>query len=332
MVTLRTPPEFSKYFLLLLLVFLFSCGKPDPSETNTETATNGTLEVVADEQLRPAVDSLVKGFIAENPQAKLTVRYETSGQAIQDLLSQKARIILISRFLSPEARELVKKNNLVLPEYDIAEDAVACIVASTNPLESISMGDLKRITRNETTKWSAVQHYTGTLPAKSSLHRIMGPYSSSIEFLLDSLFLDPHAMQKGDILRFSSTDSVIAAVQKDPSAIGFISAAWLHQALESNSTGTGDTANSHNPGIKALSIIPADSSVSGVTKPIMLHLAYIYQGLYPLTSRVNGYSFENPNSLPRGFLAYAMTAHGQAIFKNFDVLPRTQIIKLVPSK
>jgi hypothetical protein len=62
----------------------------------------------------------------------------------------------------------------------------------------------------------------------------------------------------------------------------------------------------------------------------MLHLAYVLQGLYPLTSRICAYTTEVPNTLPRGFLAYAMSADGQRVFLNYDLLPKTQILKLVP--
>jgi hypothetical protein len=84
--------------------------------------------------------------------------------------------------------------------------------------------------------------------------------------------------------------------------------------------------------VKAVAIMPDDSNTKMSDEPIMLHLAYIHQGLYPLTSRVNAYSFDSPNTLPRGLIAYMTTAHGQIVFKNHGVLPRTQIIRIVPNK
>jgi hypothetical protein len=100
----------------------------------------------------------------------------------------------------------------------------------------------------------------------------------------------------------------------DEGVLGFVSWCWLVK----------------NPGLKALDIAILDSTSKTGEKNIMLHLAYVYQKLYPLVSRVCAYTQEPPNSLPRGFLVYAMTAPGQKIFLDNNMLPRTQIIKIVP--
>jgi hypothetical protein len=133
---------------------------------------------------------------------------------------------------------------------------------------------------------------------------------SSLETALDSIFLSDTGSVKGKAFRFQTTDSVIAKVRTGADVIGFASIAWIK----------GD------PTIKPLKVGTAEG------KFYLLHPAYIYQKLYPLVSRVMGYTFEPPNTLPRGFLAYAMGASGQRIFLDYDLIPRTQIIKLVPPK
>jgi phosphate transport system substrate-binding protein len=311
------------HLLLFGCLLTIGCGKTteNPSEEN---ATTGKLEIVADEQLRPAMDSLVNGFMQENPKAKITVKYETSGEAMQDLLAQKSRLIIISRFLSAEARTLLDQNKLMLPEYDMAEDALAIVVNPQSHLGALAMSDLGRIVRGETKLWSELKFskpLTGTTIEAGPIELAESPRSSSSEFLLDSLFLRSGEFQKGKIARFGTSDSIAWYVKSHPNAIGIVGAAWAH-----NYSSGADSS------LHVSYIIPADSSSKGLTEPILLHLSNIFQGLYPLTLRVNGYTFENPNTLPRGFLAYAMTAHGQTVFKNFNILPRTQQIKLVPSK
>lgn len=309
--------------LLLLVIATLGCSKSDTANNqNFESATTGNLEIVADEALRPTMDSLVIGFMSENPKAKITVRYESAGEAIKELLEQKARLVVVSRFLTKYEQDALQQSKVTLPEYDIAQDALACIVSSSNPLASLSMFDLRKIVRNEAKSWSDLKT-SEMLGAKSNapVTRVIGPVSSSAETLLDSLFLEPNQMQAGTIARYATTDSIIARVRSSEGAIGFISSSWKHW-LDAR----GDSS------VKVIPLIPGDSVSALTAKPIIPHMAYVYQGLYPLTSRVNGYSFESPNTLPRGFLAYATTAHGQTVFKNFDVLPRTQIVKIVPSK
>ncbi|HWF44544.1 MAG TPA: substrate-binding domain-containing protein [Candidatus Kapabacteria bacterium] len=308
---------------LLIGATLTGCSKSSQNPPS-ETATSGTFQLVADEALKPVVDSLLDGFMKENPNAKLTVKYVSAAEAVRELLNRDARAVIIDRTLTPEERAVIQKDSVQLPEFTIAEDGIGCIVSNKNPLAALALSDLRKIITNETKNWPAL---TRSIPdpgktfTNADISFVFPAYPSSMEYIIDSMFLGAGQVTQGHIRRFSTTDSVIAYVRLDPNAIGFIGSAWNHQ-LESS----GDSS------VKVLPIIPADSSSLGITQPIILNMVYVYQGLYPLTTTVTGYSFESPNTLPRGFLAYAMTAHGQIIFKNFDVLPKTQIIRIVPPK
>ena len=312
------------YAALTIAVLLTGCGK-SPENQPSETATSGNFQLVADEALRPAVDSLADGFMKENPQAKITVKYMSAGEAVRELLNHDARVIIIDRMLTPAERQVLQKDSVTLPEFVIAEDGIGCIVSRKNPVGALALSDLRKIVMGETKTWSELTH---SLPEPSmsfanrkGITTVFPGYPSSMEYLLDSMFLGPNQVTKGAVTRYETMDSVIARVKQDVNAVGFIGSSWKH-SLEAS----GDTS------VKVLPIIPADSSSRGITQPIILHMAYIYQGLYPLTATVTGYSLEAPNTLPRGFLVYAMTAHGQMVFKNFEVLPKTQIIHIVPSR
>jgi phosphate transport system substrate-binding protein len=295
-----------------MLAAFFGCSRQQ-APTNEETATNGTLELVADESLRPAIDSLVQGFMLENKRAHVTVRYESAGQAIEDLLNQKARVVIVGRHLAPVERRILSDAKLSLPEFDMAETGIGVVVSAKNPLQAISMSDLTRIYRNEITDWSKLEASVGR--SSGAIHRILPSYASSIEWTLDSALLPANVVPQGAITRYSTTDSVLAGVRKDPLSIAFVESATKHM-LDRN----------RDSSVRVIPLIP-----QGATKAVMLHPAYIYQKVYPLTTEINGYTFDSPNTLSRGFLAYAMTTHGQSVFKNFDILPKTQVIRLVPS-
>jgi phosphate transport system substrate-binding protein len=284
--------------ILFFALVIAGCGEKKPGEVPPDTATSGSFELIADECLRPAIDSLVFGFNSQTPGARVTVRYENATTALDDLLQQRARLVLIARPLSKKERDLLAGQKIELTEADVATNAIGCIVSAKSTLRDITMDSLREIITDK----------------DKSLIRISTSYLSSTEFALDSIFsLDKY--QEGRILRFQTSDSIIEKVRKDQNVIGFIGSAWLKWLSNS-----GDTS------IRVLRI----SSMAG--KPIMLHPAYVLQGLYPLTSRITAYTTEVPNTLPRGFLAYAMSADGQRVFLNFDLLPKTQILKLVPSQ
>ncbi len=282
----------------MIFVLLTGCSEKKQGETPPDTANSGAFELVADEALKPAIDSLVYGFNIQTPGAKVTVRYKNATEALDDLLQQKTRLVLIARPLSKKERELLSQQKIELIEADVAENAIGCIVSAKSQLMTISMDSLRAIVEDK----------------DKNITRVSTSYLSSTEFALDSIFsLDKY--QEGRLIRFQTSDSVITRVAKDDHAIGFVGSAWLKKM-----------ANSHDSSVRVLQI-------SGVSdRPIMLHLAYILQNLYPLTSRICGYTTDVPNTLPRGFLAYAMSADGQRVFLNYDLLPKTQILKLVPPR
>ena len=170
------------------------------------------------------------------------------------------------------------------------------MVSVKNPLKYISMDSLKELIQDKV----------------KNIIRVSSSYLSSTEFLLDSIFsFDKY--QEGRIVHYQTSDSIISRVRDDDHAIGFVNASWLKRI-----------STSDDSSIRVLRIS------QGYGRPIIMHLAYVLQGLYPLTSRICGYTMDVPNTLPRGFLAYAMSADGQRIFLNYDLLPKTQILKLVP--
>lgn len=294
-----------RYLAIVAVFFLvaWGCKSRKPEGPSPDTATSGTMEFIADEALQPALDSLVAGFNAEHPDAKVSVRYLPATEALDAMLQKRSRLVIIGRALNVKELESLRGQHIELFDFDIALNAVACIASSASGRTVLPFAELR-------------DNIVGT---KSAYGQALGSHLSSTEAALDSIFLADTATLKGKVIRFSTADSVIRYLKSDANAIGYLSSAWLKQLRR-------DSA------LRVLDVAVSDSLASGGLKPVMLHLAYIYQGKYPLVSRVMGYTMEPPNTLPRGFLAYAMSPNGQRVFLDHDLLPRTQIIRLVPAK
>ncbi|MDP4236273.1 MAG: substrate-binding domain-containing protein, partial [Bacteroidota bacterium] len=216
---MKTRPELScitSFFLIIIL--LSGCGKNRSGEPQPDTATSGSFELTADETLRPVIDSLVYGFNVQTPNAKVTVRYKNATEALDDLIQQRTRLVLIGRPLAPKERDLLAKEKIELIDADVAENAIGCIVSSKSKLESISMDSLRTLITNQ------------SLPAGNAnvMVRISSPYLSSTESVLDSIFGLDH-YQSGLIRRYETSDSIISRVRADEHAIGFVNASWLKQ-------------------------------------------------------------------------------------------------------
>ena len=276
----------------LISVFVLSSCATKKENAPQESANSGAFELVADEAIKPAIDSLVKGFNTNYPDAKVSIRYKNATEALDDLLQHRARLVIIGRALNPKERAALASQKVDLPEWEVALNPIACITSAKNSADSTSMDELR-----------------SELSGKSKSYlKVLASNLGSTEGILDSIFLQDSGVKA---TRFATTDSIFLRVKDDAKSIGFVSLTWLQSK--------GDAS------VKALRI-----SKGG--KAIMPHLAYVYQGIYPLVGRVMGYTFDAPNTLPRGFLAYVMAAEGQRVLLNHQLLPRTQIIKLTPPK
>ena len=302
--------------VLFVLLVLSACGKPE-TEPQSETATYGSFELVADEVLKPVIDSLVQGYTTENPTAKVTVKYVSAGEAVRELMNKQARAIIIDRGLTPQEREVMAKDSVSLPAFRMAEDGIGVVANRLFREDVISMTDLRR---NMT---DGIREPSKDYDVRGWLRVLFPAYPSSIEAVVDSTVLGTTMTPKtADVVRFGTSDSIFWFVKRPSGGgLGFVSSAWKHWLESRNDTS-----------VKFLPIIPHDLSSQGISEPVMLHIAYIAEGAYPLTTIVNGYTTEAANTVPRGFFVYCMTAHGQTVFKNFGLLPKTQPIKLVPAK
>jgi ABC-type phosphate transport system substrate-binding protein len=127
--------------LPLILLLLCACGKPEVQSTS-ETATVGQFELVADEVLKPVIDSLVQGFTIECPDAKITVKYVSAGEAVRELMNHQARAIIIDRYFTSQERDVMAKDSVEIPAFKMAEDGIGCIVGSRGMESTVRLSDI----------------------------------------------------------------------------------------------------------------------------------------------------------------------------------------------
>ncbi len=229
---------------VVLTAILIGCKSEDKSEV-IDTPTTGTFELVADEEIRPVIDSLVTGFNTRCQEAKVHVRYTNATAALDELLSDKARLIILGRPLRVSERRALNKQQIELPEYEVALHPISIIVSGSSPIEEIDLDDLRA-------------DLTGK---KQIYHKVLTSYLSSTEAILDSIFMYDTASIRGAATRVSTVDSITTLIRKQKDYIGFISVSVANR--DSN--------------VKQLRIryIQAD----GTVRNVMQHPAYVYQRL-----------------------------------------------------
>src|SRR5687767_8883116 len=108
-------------FVLLPVVFIFGiflagCGDSAPAGTQ-ETLTSGRIRISVDESFKPVMDSQVKVFEAQNPDAKIVVDYKPEAECLRDLMKDSVRLVIVTRAPTREEEKLMTDKYKFKPAF-----------------------------------------------------------------------------------------------------------------------------------------------------------------------------------------------------------------------
>ena len=154
----------------------------------------------------------------ERESARIDIAAHGTGTGLDALLDRRADLWMASRPIT--AAELAKASSLGrldLPaqEHVIALDGVAIIVHPNNPVQALSLPDLRRLFSGEVRDWSALGRTAGAIRLHARDDR-SGTYDTFKALVLAGGSLARSAK------RYESSDELVDAVMADRDAIGFV--------------------------------------------------------------------------------------------------------------
>lgn len=123
----------------------------DGAPAYTPSGLSGTIRVGGSTSVDPMMVALKDKYIAHNPDVKIEISGGGSGTGISEATSGVIDIGMSSRALKDSEKEGG------LTDYIIALDGVAVIVNTVNPIDGMTMEQVKDIFTGEVTKWSDVR-------------------------------------------------------------------------------------------------------------------------------------------------------------------------------
>ncbi|MCL2003211.1 MAG: substrate-binding domain-containing protein [Oscillospiraceae bacterium] len=115
----------------------------------TPSGLTGTLKVGGSTSVEPLMQSIRQAYIDLNPSVTIEISGGGSGTGISEATSGVIDIGMSSRALRDNEKE-------ALEDINIALDGVAVIVNPANPIENITIEQIKAIFTGEITRWSGV--------------------------------------------------------------------------------------------------------------------------------------------------------------------------------
>jgi len=276
-----------------------------------ETPTKGHVTVITSESVSPLVKAEKQKFEELYPDAHVSLEVAHAREAIARLFNDTIKVIVSSRPLNTEERQVAQKANLQFSEYKIAIDAIAIIVNNSNPVTQLRTTELDSIFTGKIDRWRG----PGGASKASPIELCLPSRNSGTFEVFAAKVLKGEDVAKPEAVTATSPD-MMQFVSSHPAAIGMIGLNWL----DSNETR-----------VKVLELsdpfAPDSLGIRGkYFKPLQ---AYVYQGYYPLTRDIIIYSKADLYSVGIGFVSFVTSAPGQKIVLNSGLVPATMPVRLV---
>lgn len=264
-------------------VFLLSCAQDTSTIKIKGSDTEVNLVVLLAESFRKVDDEVF-----------VSISGGGSGLGIASLINGTADIANSSRSITKNEIDLFVNKKILIDSFVFAQDAIAFVVASDLPIDSISTKDLSDLLSGKQMNWL-------TLTKKNLPINIYGRQSNSgtHDFIKKKLGIEftPYAKQ------MSGNAQILEAIRADHSGLGYV--------------GAGYVSHSNNKGIKTLSIFtPEDRSPISPLDSIMIAKGkYFFQR--PLFQYYKKESYEKI----KPFLLYENSKEGKKIIKASGYYP-----------
>ena len=261
-----------------------------------ETTNSGTIHISVDESFKPVIDSQIKVFESQHPDAHIVVQYKPEADCLRDLNVDSIRMVIVTRGLSESEEKTLSDKLSFKPSYGpIAFDAIAVIVNNQVKDTTFTMQDIRSMA-----KGTSGYKYKVLLDGKSA--------TSTVRFVIDSL-LQGQSLSS-NVVAAPNTEGVIDYVSKNQDAIGLLGVSWIGNKDDTTQLSF----------LKKVKIAPIECRGCNGTyvDPVQYNIAY---DRYPMIRPLYYILKENYDGLGNGFANFLIYEKGQKIFYRAYLLP-----------
>ena len=250
----------------------------------------GTVTVKGSDTMVVLGQRWAEEFMRKHPEITVQVTGGGSGTGISALINGTTDVCEASRSMKDtEKKQVADKAGAAPVEIPVARDGLSVYVHESNPLNEISMADLKAIFTGKVSSWKDVGGPDAKIIAYSR-ENSSGTY----------VFFKEHVLENGDFTpraqNMPGTAAVVNAVSKEKFGIGYGGAAY-------------------SKGIKVLKIKKGTNPAIGPSD------ATIRDGSYPLSRPLFFYTRSKPASDIKAFTDWVLSPEGQAIVVKVGYFP-----------
>jgi len=239
------------------------------------------------------VECYLQGNLEDGTLARVEVQGHGSGTAYPALARDEAQVGMSSRPIKDKEVDLLDEKGAMRSincEHVIALDALPILVHKKNPVEALTIAQVRDIFTGRINNWAEVGGKPGPI------NRYSRDEKSGTRDTFDSLVMNKEALAPGT-REFEDSNALSDSVAEDPNGIGYVGIAYIRNA-------------------KALKI-----AASADLTPLYPTRASVATEQYPVSRRLFLYAPKSRSQDVSNFLEFVISDKGQFAVENAGFIP-----------
>ncbi|MGE4385480.1 MAG: phosphate ABC transporter substrate-binding protein [Endomicrobiaceae bacterium] len=275
----------------LLLALTVSCSRPHSQSGTIAMQIKGSDTIVN------LVQVWAEKFVDLHKSSNIGVTGGGTGTGFAALLNDTCDIAMASRQAEEKEINLAEEKNIHYKEYIVGLDGLAVLVNKKNPVNKLTIQQLRDIFMAKITNWKEVGGEDREIV-------ILSRESNSGTHM----FFKEHVIRRNDknnkdefspkALLMPSSQAIFDEIYQNPNALGYAGMGFI------------------NDNIKALSIAQDNSN-----EYVYPNIANVMSGKYPISRPLYLYTDGEPVGIVKDFIEYTLSKEGQKIVAETDFVP-----------
>ena len=260
-------------WLLIVVLLLTSCSRV---ETPRSTPTPVRLRLAADDATHPLLQALTEAYSGINPNVFFSIESGNPEQVAQQAYTGAADLVALAGNPPPS-------RNAVVPWLgDLASDGVAIVVSQQNPMNGLTLQDVRDIFAGVRGEWSDFG-----IPDRAVIEVTVREEGDGGRLVFDQVVMGKIPLSPSAIV-LPNIETVVNYVSSRPDAIGYLPTSRI--------TGTAQTV------LKAIAIDGLSPAPENIVN-----------GTYRLSRNLRLLAAREPQGEARRFVAWALSGAGRRI-------------------
>lgn len=239
------------------------------------------------------VSSWAEDFMAAHPEYEVSTTGGGSGTGIAALFNQTTDICASSRTLREEEWEQAEQLGIEPHEVEVALDGIAIIVNSDNPVEELTLEQIRRIYTGEYTNWNQVGGNDSEIVAASRQNN-SGTY----------VYFQQHVLNEQNyatrVMPLPANSSIVQEVSQNTGAIGYVGLGYAEDQSD----------------LKIIAVKEDEDSPA-----VSPETDSIYSGEYPIARPLHFYTNGEPTPAIQTFIDFCLSEQGDEIVVETGYVP-----------